>query len=84
MEIDDPNTRYKVCFICKKYMPIFPCNHISTAELKDFEKIHSGHMQQIVNFNEIPENFTRTKTNKERKETLDQIQEMLKMKKHDN
>jgi hypothetical protein len=79
MEIDNPNIRYKVCFTCGKYMAVHLCNHISEEGLRSFERIHSGHMLQIVNYNEILKDFTRELTEKEREKTLVQIQEMLKV-----
>lgn len=78
MELKTP-IRYRVCFTCKIFKPIFPDNPVNMKELKIFDIMHSGHMVQIVNFGEIPEKFTRIKSGRAREETLGQIQEMLKV-----
>jgi len=81
MELLDPNTRFEVCFNldCKIFIPIFPCEPANITELKIFKRIHNGHMVQIVNYNEIPNDYIYVRTGKAKEETLNQIQEMLKV-----
>jgi len=58
-------------------MPIHTTNPINITELGIFEKTHSGHMLQTVNYNDISKGFTCIKSDKTRKQAINQIREEL-------
>jgi len=72
--------RCKVCFKCEVFIIIHSNNPASQIKLNLFEKLHSGHPIQTVNFCEVDKNYTCTdiKIGKEREELMFDIQEMLR------
>ena len=58
-------------------MPIFPCNPINLQDLTNFERLHSGHMVQTFNRDEIPDDYILIKGRKGREKPLNKINEMI-------
>ncbi len=83
MELENSNTRYKVCFKCELFMTIYPEDPINLQKLNIFKERHTGHMTQTVNLCEIPEHFICINIiiKNTREKILYEIQEMLENKK---
>ena len=78
--MENKTIRCKVCFKCGIFIIIHNDNPDNQIKLNLFEKIHSCHPIQTVNFCKVNKDFTCVdiKIGKEREETLLEIQEMLK------